>query len=53
MNIKLITKALHTLSLLSEEDVAMVMNLRALTEDERELLITVLEPNKPGDKASE
>lgn len=50
MNVKLITKALHTLSLLSEEDVATVMNLRALSEDERELLITVLEPQKATTK---
>lgn len=57
MNVKLITKALHILSLLSEEDVTTVMNLRALSEDERMLLITVLEPEKPtakkpGKKAS-
>lgn len=50
MNVKLITKALHILSLLSEEDVATVMNLRALSEDERELLITVLEPQKATTK---
>lgn len=50
MNVKLITKALHTLSLLSEEDVTTVMNLRALSEDERELLITVLEPQKATTK---
>lgn len=50
MNVKLITKALHTLSLLSEEDMTTVMNLRALSEDERELLITVLEPQKATTK---
>lgn len=52
MNIKLITKALHTLSLLSDEDVDIALKLRALNEDERELLITVLEPMKPTGKKS-
>lgn len=53
MNVRLITKALHTLSLLSDEDYDLVLKLRALTEDERELLMTVLEPSKPtGKKAS-
>lgn len=52
MNVKLITKALHTLSLLSEEDVTTVMNLRALSEEERELLITVLEPQKTATRKS-
>lgn len=53
MNVKLITRALHTLSLLSDEDYEMVLKFRALNEDERGLLITVLEPSKPaGKKAS-
>lgn len=56
MNVKLISKAIHTLSLLSDEDVQTVMSLRALSEDERQLLITVLEPpkatKKPARKSS-
>lgn len=50
MNVKLISKALHTLSLLSDEDYELVLKFRALTEDERGLLITVLEPQKPATK---
>lgn len=50
MNVRLITKALHTLSLLSDEDYDLVLKLRALTEDERGLLMTVLEPQKPTTK---
>lgn len=52
MNVKQITRALHTLSLLSEEDYDLVLKLRALTEDERGLLMTVLEPLKPAMKKS-
>lgn len=53
MNVKQITRALHTLSLLSEEDYDLVLKLRALTEDERGMLMLVLEPLKPaGKKAS-
>lgn len=53
MNIKLITKAMHTLSLLSEDDVQMVMKLRGLSEDERQMLMLVLEPGvKPSKKSS-
>lgn len=50
MNVRLITKVLHTLSLLSDEDYDLVLKLRALTEDERGLLMTVLEPQKPTTK---
>lgn len=50
MNVRLITKVLHTLSLLSDEDYDLVLKLRALTEDERGLLMTVLEPQKPVTK---
>lgn len=53
MNIKLISKALHTLSLLSDEDVAIVFGLRSASEDERMVLMTALEPNtKPSQKKS-
>lgn len=53
MNVKLITKAMHTLSLLSEDDVQMVMKLRGLSEDERQMLMLVLEPGtKPSKKSS-
>lgn len=53
MNIKLISKALHTLSLLSDEDVAIVIGLRSASEDERSVLMLALEPNtKPSQKKS-
>lgn len=50
MNVRLITKALHTLSLLSDEDYDLVLKLRALTEDEREQFRTALELQKPVTK---
>lgn len=50
MNVRLITKALHTLSLLSDEDYDLVLKLRALTEDEREQFRTALELQKPATK---
>lgn len=52
MNVRLIARALHALSLLTDDDFDLLMKLRQLNQAEREALVGVLEPAKPAKKAA-